>query len=332
DGAARAKSPAFRASEGLNENYARELLELHTLGVDGGYSQDDVEAVARAFTGWTMLPPVAADRLGAERLQSPRARRAGFVSDGVFVFHPGYHDASKKRVLGVDLPAGRGIEDGQEVLDILVAHPSTARHLAHKLAVRFVADEPPAEVVDALAETFSRSQGDLRAVVRRLLELPQFWGAPRTKVRSPFELVAAAIRALDGHLERPSREIFDALESMGQPLYAQAAPTGYPDEAGQWLNSGTLLARMNFAVALLEGEVPGIRRPSLESSFPQVPAGDVRGAVRPVVQALLPERSVDETVARLLPLVEDALENGEAPPSTNELFAWTLGSPEFQRR
>jgi uncharacterized protein (DUF1800 family) len=326
------RPPGFSPPEGLNENYARELLELHTLGVDGGYTQEDVVAVARAFTGWTMVPPLAAERLQSDRLTSPQARRAGFVTDGVFVFHPGFHDAEVKTVLGKRLAPRRGIEDGLEVLRILVDHPATAHHVAHKLAVRFVADDPPESVVRQLAVAFTEGGGDLQVVMRRLLELPEFWGAPKEKIRSPFEFVVASLRALGGEVRRPSKELFDALAAMGQSLYAYDAPTGYPDAADQWLGSSSLLARMNFSMALAEGKVAGLVSGAWEPwrhSALGRPPDEQAMVIEEVVAALLPGRDVAETVAGL-----EALVAGQALSEDvlNQVVGWTIGSPEFQRR
>ena len=176
-----------RRTTGLNENYARELMELHTLGVDGGYTQDDVVEVARAFTGWSIVPPRGLpERL--EQADSRRRQRAGFVIDGAFLFRADAHDAEKKTVLGTKLRAGRGIEDGEDVLDLLAVHPSTARHLSTKLATRFVSDEPPESLVDRLAKTYLATGGDLRRVMRTLVESPEFWSAER---HSPEDQVAA---------------------------------------------------------------------------------------------------------------------------------------------
>ena len=246
--------------QGLNENYARELLELHTLGVDGGYTQDDVIQVARAFSGWTLMPPGARRREAEEKLR--RARRAGglgFVVDGELLFRADWHDAGEKVVLGRKLPAGRGIEDGEEVLDLLARHPATARHIARKLAVRFVSDEPPQALVDRLAGVFRKSGGDTREMLRALAASPEFWSrkAVGAKIKSPFELAASALRATGGRVEDP-RELLGWLSRMGQPLYACQAPTGFPDRAEAWINAGSLLQRMNFGQQLAAGRVDGV--------------------------------------------------------------------------
>ncbi|HBL30606.1 MAG TPA: DUF1800 domain-containing protein [Acidobacteria bacterium] len=240
---------------GLNENYARELLELHTLGVDGGYTQDDVVAVARAFTGWSLMPPGERRREAEERLD--RVRRAGglgFLVDGEFLFRADQHDAEPKVVLGTRLPAGRGIEDGEAVLDLLARHPATARHIAHKLAVRFVADEPPPALEERLAGVFLKTGGDTRALLRALAASPEFWSrdAVGAKIKSPFELAVSALRITGRRIDDP-RRLVDWIARMGQPLYASPAPTGFPDRADAWINAGLLLQRMNFTAEIAAG-------------------------------------------------------------------------------
>jgi uncharacterized protein (DUF1800 family) len=302
---------------GLNENYARELLELHTLGVDGGYSQDDVIEVARAFTGWSVLPPGDDRRRAEERLERARAAGGlGFVLDENFVFRADAHDAGAKTVLGVELPAGRGIEDGEEVLDLVAAHPSTARHIARKLAVRFISDEPSNELVDRLAGEFLISGGDTAAMIRAIAASPEFWqqANSRDKIKSPLELTVSAARSLDAEVE-DTYELADWIERMGQPLYDCPAPTGFPDTADAWVNTGSLLHRMNFATELAHDRVAGIDV-DLWS-----PDGVARGDAATIAARLLPGRDSEA----VLPAVA-----GE--PSAQELLELVLGSPEFQRR
>jgi len=228
-----------RALGGLNENYGRELMELHTLGVDGGYTQHDVTEVARCFTGWTIDQP---------------------GQGGPFTFNPRMHDQGEKTVLGVTIPAGGGIEDGEKVLDILARHPSTAHFISRKLAIRFVADDPPPALVERMAQTFLKTNGDLRAVMTTMLESKEFWslGAYRSKLKSPLEIVASAVRAADGDVDYAS-SLVNQVAQMGQPLYRKQEPTGYSNSSQEWLNSGGLLARMNFAVNLAENKVPGVK-------------------------------------------------------------------------
>jgi len=289
---------------GLNENYARELLELHTLGVDGGYGQDDVVAVARAFTGWSALPPGFARRDAEARLArlGRAGGRLGFVVEDGFVFRADAHDAAKKTVLGRALPAGRGIEDGEEVLDLLAAHPATARHLAEKLAVRLVSDHPPERLVERLAATFTATGGDLRAVVEAAVYAPEFWApeARRAKIKSPLELAASAVRGLGADLADP-RPLARAVADMGQPLYAYQAPTGYPDRGEFSVNTGALLQRMNFGLRLAAGAVPGV-----EVDLPALTGGrepeSRRDALAVYGALLLPGRDLGDALARLAPV------------------------------
>lgn len=227
-----------RRPRGLNENYARELLELHTLGVDGGYTQHDVVEVARALTGWSVNPP--------------RAGRSGFR------FRPEAHDAGAKVVLGHRLREGRGIEDGEEVLDIVARHPSTARHIARKLAIRFVGDEPPEELVDRAADAFTRTDGDIREVVRTLVTSPEFFSraAYRSKIKSPFELTVSALRAMGAQADTTA---FTAglVARLGQPIWGHQAPNGWPETGSAWMNTGAILNRINFGLAVASGRLPG---------------------------------------------------------------------------
>lgn len=292
--------------QGLNENYARELLELHTLGVDGGYDQRDVIEVARAFTGWALLPPGERGERGRRGLEAAqRAGGLGFVREGDFVFRADAHDAAEKRVLGVTLPAGRGVEDGEQVLDLLAAHPATARHLARKLAVRFVSDAPSESLVDRLAQTYERSGGDLSSVLRALVESPEFWDpAARTaKIKSPFEVAVSALRALGAEIENPFPTV-EWISRMGQPLYAYQAPTGFPDDAEFWVNTGALLARMNFGLELAAGRVAGVEF-DFETLFGAREPESARAALASYARALLPERDIAATVSQIEPLLDN---------------------------
>jgi uncharacterized protein (DUF1800 family) len=274
-----------RRPSGLNENYARELLELHTLGVDGGYTQEDVLQVARAFTGWSLMLP------GSRR--------------GDLLFRAGWHDAGEKVVLGRKLPAGRGIEDGEEVLDLLAAHSATARHIARKLAVRFVSDDPPQALVDRLAGVFRTSGGDTRELLRALAASPDFWSrkAVGAKIKSPLELAASALRAGGGRIEEP-RDLLGWIARMGQPLYAYQAPTGFPDRGDAWVNTGSLLHRMNFGLQLAAGRIGGVDLDLKALNGGREPASRDE-ALKVYAGLLLPGRNLDPVLAQLGPMIHD---------------------------
>ncbi|MFN7916136.1 MAG: DUF1800 domain-containing protein [Vicinamibacterales bacterium] len=269
---------------GLNENYGRELLELHTLGVDGGYTQKDVTEVARAFTGWTIDRP-----------------RAG----GGFRFVAAIHDDGEKVVLGHRIKAGGGQHDGEEVLDIVAAHPSTARFISMKLARRFVSDTPPEALVARMADTFRTSDGDLKQVMRVLLTSKEFLApqARRAKVKTPFEFLVSALRVTDADIS-DGRVLVRTAQQLGMPLYQCQPPTGYKDTADTWVNTGALVNRMNVALALASGQLRGVRVP-----------------VTLDPKALLPvpvSAQTRETIAR-----------AQTP---EQAVALTLGAPDFQYR
>src|SRR5215470_6112622 len=234
---------------GLNENYGRELLELHTLGVDGGYTQGDVIAVARAFSGWTIYDP----QKFAE-----------------FQFNPAVHDRKEKVVLGHTISAMGGEQDAVEVIDILAHHPSTAKFISKKLAQRFVADEPPQTLVDRMAATFTRTDGDLRAVLDTLFRSPEFLseGAWRTKVKSPLEMVVSAVRAMNADVT-DTFALAQRIADLGEPLYGKLEPTGYPNTGDAWTNTASILGRANFATALTSGQVPGVKVAITRFNFKQ---------------------------------------------------------------
>ena len=340
-------APLQQRRRGLNENYARELLELHTLGVDGGYTQQDVINVARALTGWT--------------IDNPR-------TGGRFVFRPAMHDAGTKVVLGVTLVPGRGIEDGEQVLDILARHPSTARFIATKLARRFVSDSPPPALVDRAAATFTRTDGDITEVVRTIVTSPEFFSADayRSKVKTPFEVVVSTLRALNA-MPDPTARTAQAIRTLGQPIFGKETPNGYPDVADAWLNTGAILNRINFGTLVAAGRLPGVRlerwpvtrtvaTASREQQVDAVITSLLGGAVSPDTRAILitgrnpfldanPGSVAMDTTA----VVDEdppAMMGGNARPNRRananrgaprlegfaQVVGLALGSPEFQRR
>jgi uncharacterized protein (DUF1800 family) len=303
---------------GLNENYARELLELHTLGVDGGYTQDDVIAVARAFTGWSLEAP-------APGYQRPA---------GTYTFIARTHDRGPKRILGHAFPPGRGREEGEQVLDLLARHPATARFLATKLARRFVADDPPPALVGRAAAVFRETDGDIRAVMRAIVFSPEFFGSYRAKVKTPLEFIASALRALGAETDA-GVPLLRTLLGMGQPPYGAQPPTGYADRAEAWVSPGGLLARLNFAQALAGGRLGG----TTVDLARVVPAGGEPGALADgLIDGLLGGQVSGETRevihdALAAPAVRRAtLDDPVTAPDVAKVAALVLGSPEFQRK
>jgi uncharacterized protein (DUF1800 family) len=320
--------PLKGQKRGLNENYAREIMELHTLGVEGGYTQQDVIEVARAFTGWTI------DR--------PREH-------GTFLFRLGAHDNGAKRVLGHSLPAGGGEQDGLQVIDILSRHASTARFIATKLARRFVSDEPPPALVERAAGMFRDTDGDIRRVVVTIVTSPEFFSAEayRAKIKTPLEVVASSVRALDAELAPPvpgaqqlggGLALAQQVNKLGEPLYQQQPPTGYPDVAEAWVNTGALLNRMNFALGLTANRVPGVRvdlSRAVGSADRRKPEQVLDALLRSVLHGQATSQTRSVLAAQLDdPEITRATRDDRGPANTDveKLAALVLGSPEFQRR
>ena len=249
------RPPVPQQRRGINENYARELMELHTMGVDGGYTQKDVQEVARCFTGWTILAP-RGGAAAVNALIGEAARR----NAGTFFFNPRAHDDGEKIVLGHKIPSGGGIKDGLMVLDILAHHPSTAKFIATKLVRHFVSDNPPGSLVNRVAETYTKTEGDIREMLKTIFFSNEFnsTDAYRAKVKRPFELVISAIRTL-GADTNGGPGTHQWLQRMGEPLYGFQTPNGYSDAAESWVNTGGLLERMNFGLALASNRIPGTR-------------------------------------------------------------------------
>jgi uncharacterized protein (DUF1800 family) len=296
-----------RKRRGLNENYARELLELHTLGVDGGYAQQDVQAVARILTGWSVA----------------RISEGGFD----FVYRKNTHDAGEKTVLGVAFPKGGQEEEGVRLLEMLAKHPATAKHLARRLCARFVADLPPASCVVAAERTYMSSGGDLKEVVRAIVSDRSFWApaARGSKLKTPLEFMASAARAFEGCPDG-SLELSNHLEVMGEPLLQERVPTGYPDSAPEWASAGGMMARMSFASQLGAGNVVGLRVP-WDDTLPLEP--DTERLVAQLGVRLLGAGS-DSPTARL---IRDELKKLTDPAQLRAAaVALFVGSPEFQRQ
>ena len=337
--AAPAPAKGKKKGGGINENYAREIMELHTLGVDGGYTQKDVQEVARCFTGWSYSQQT-----------------------GRFEFRARQHDGGQKVVLGHVIPAGGGIQDGERVLDILASHPSTAHFVARKLCVRFVADEPPAALVERVAKTFLDTGGDLKEVVKSIITSPEFFsaGAYRAKIKSPFEYVVSATRALGGNFDvpdpnrpagrrlivgdgqvaagrkngagkgkgkgAPKTTLSSEVADMGEPLFSCQPPTGYSEDSRHWVSAGSLIARLNFALALTGDHIAEVSIPP-QLGLTTPPQGATPALVDQFSAHLLGSDISKNTRAIIARQVTPT-----APASPAKLAALMLGSPEFQRR
>jgi len=297
---------ANRMPKGINENYARELLELHTLGVDGGYTQQDVIAVARIFTGWSIAPP-------------PRG--------GGFEFHDWAHDRGAKTVLGVAFPPGHGEDEAVRLLALLANSPATMHHVSRQLCARFVADDPPDGCVDAAAAAWQRSGGDIREVLRAIFRSPDFWAPQnvRAKVKTPLEFVVSAARAVGADPDSTAR-LAQVVARLGEPLYLHVAPDGYAERQEDWLNSGALLARMNAAVAIAAGRLPGAAV-DLDALVPAT--ADKDSLIAAVNDRLLAGTMSEHTKT----VIRDQLSDISDPKQARALaIGLALGGPDFQRQ
>ena len=296
----------LKKAAGLNENYAREVMELHTLGVDGGYVQADVTEVARALTGWTVRPMMK-DGYG-ERLAKMQQSRLGkniATTEGDFLFLAVRHDQQEKTVLGKKYPSNGGLNEGLEVLHQLATHPSTARFICKKIATRFVCDTPSATLVAAMADVFTKKGGDIKQTMIAMLNSREFWKKEvlRSKIKSPFELVVSAIRATNAEL-RNAYQLNDWCTRMGQKIYSYGAPTGFPDKASFWVNTGSLLNRMNFGLAIAAQRIPGVGMNLLALNNNHEPES-VEDALQTYSTILLPVKNQKENISRLTSLVRD---------------------------
>lgn len=359
------------ARRGLNENYARELMELHTMGVDSGYTQKDIVEVARAFTGWTIADPRGYRRAAGAMIQGTEEQRlarlqrqAGIPEDvgsGEFYFNERWHDKDAKTVLGQKVNEG-GVKDGLKVIDILVKHPATAKFIARKLAVKFVSDNPSEALVGRIASAFTKSNGDIKTTLRAIFSDKEFFAPAnyRAKIKTPFELAISAIRTV-GADTNASPAILAMLNKLGEVPYGYQAPTGYPDTAEDWVNTGALLERLNFAVALAGNQIPGTRvdlkrfaatdkTAIMNNAIAAILENDVSPATRatllkqieqPLAQAKPPTEVDDDAidVPNMRPQGQPGAGNRQArllPPSGNpdvfKVVSLVLGTPEFQRQ
>jgi len=295
-----------RAPKGINENYARELLELHTLGVDGGYTQQDVIQVARILTGWSVARP---------------------QQGGDFEFHDWAHDYGEKVVMGVTFPAGSGRDEGVRLLKLLANHPATMHHVSRRLCQRFVNDDPPDGCVDDAVTAWKRSDGDIREVLRAIFRSPDFWASEnvRAKIKTPLEFVVSAARAVGGDPDTTPR-LAQVVARLGEPLYLHVAPDGYPEREDAWVNSGALLDRMNAAVALAAGRLPGVTV-SLDSVVPATP--DAEQLIAQANAAVLSGTMSENTKAVIRRQIPDISDPVQARALAVGL---AIGGPEFQRQ
>ncbi len=303
-----------------NENYAREVMELHTLSVDGGYNQKDVQELARALTGWTIRPPRRADIFGA----------LDYTDAGTFVFNPKQHDDGPKRILGVDLPAGGGINDALKLLDLLAHHPSTATFISRKLVTRYLADTPPDALVQRAAQTFNQTDGDIRAVLGTILHSDEFKNSFAQKIKRPFELVASTARVLDMQLD-DGLSLALALRLMGQGLFQHLTPDGYPDSGTAWINTGGLLARWNLALLATNNRVPKGHvdlKGAMGGTLPKT-AGDVVDLwTDRILHRAIPDADRQKLIAAVGANANGAFDPAKLP----DLVALIVASPHFQYR
>lgn len=309
-----------KRTSGLNENYAREVMELHTLGVDGGYTQTDVTQAARVLTGWTVYPFGDANnritqlynKRGVEAME-----KQGFVHEGDFLFDPTGHDKNLKVVLGKQFDCS-GYQEGVDLLEMLAHHPSTAKFISRKIAIRFVSDTPPQSLLNKMAKSFTDHDGDIREVLITMVSSPEFWSAQslREKTKSPFELAISAVRSMNVDIKQP-RQIYNWVATMGERIYYYLAPTGFPDKGAYWINTGSLLSRMNFGLALASQRIPGVSF-NLRALNGNHEPESAEAALQIYCKLFMPERELDKTIKRLTPLLNQAdlattINNAAAP-------------------
>jgi uncharacterized protein (DUF1800 family) len=348
-----------RKSQGLNENYAREVMELHTLGVNGGYTQSDVTELARALTGWGVKPMYEEGPL-AKRFSNAtpdQLLRRGLQVEDCFLFSADKHDQNTKTILGKSFPTNGGYNEGMEALTMLASHPATAHFIATKLAAKFIADEPPTAVVDEMTKTFLTSKGDIKAVLLTMVMHPDFWAKAKEKekIKSPFELAVSAFRATGTEVVAPY-QVFTWSEKMGQKFYFYQAPTGFPDRASYWINTGSLLNRMNFGMAIAAQKIPGFKTNLLQLNQNHEPES-VEEALQIYTKLLLPVANQKENSERIMSIVraqnidqkiasatkdsgglqdmqkESITEMNNTPQKTMaQVVGVIIGSPAFQRK
>ncbi len=360
----KAEQPKAKNKTGINENYARELMELHTLGVDGGYTQKDVSEAARILTGWTNYPMNGYGNTNfikniEKSLNNPKNPS---VIDGDFIFAASRHDKGKKVVLGRHFE-NNGYNEGVELISFLASRPQAARFICKKIAVRFVSDDPDSTLVNEMAKTFLESKGDIKKVLTAMVYSPEFWRKDNvySKVKTPFELAISSVRALDAQVENPNR-LVNWVTRMGEKKYYYIAPTGFPDKSSYWINTGALLNRMNFGLSFTSNRASGVGVDLLELTGYREPESPEQ-ALEVYAALLLPSTDIETLKNRLGPLLTaqnlqqkvEKSSGGKAQmmgdmekekpnakqrlndkKSNNAMLAQVvgliIGSPEFQRR
>lgn len=351
-----AARPNAKNNRGINENYARELMELHTLGVDGGYTQKDVSEAARILTGWTIYPM---DGYGNQNIiDMDRPANKNNIIDGDFVFVANRHDKKEKIVMGKSF-SNSGYEEGEELMNFLASRPQTAKFISRKLAVRFVSDEPNEQLVEKMAQAFLNSKGDIKEVLRTMVYSPEFWDKEiiNNKVKTPFELAISSVRALDARVLNANR-LNNWVTRMGEKKYYYIAPTGYPDRSTQWINTGSLLNRMNFGLSLTRDRNSGVEVDLLKLTGQREPES-AEHALEVYAKILLPKTDVELLKKRLAPLMtaqglQQKIEKSSGNNNKNmnmgtndrqlasnqkpnnamlaQVVGLIIGSPEFQKR
>jgi uncharacterized protein (DUF1800 family) len=311
-----------KPNSGLNENYGRELMELHTLSVNGGYSQKDVTEVAKVFTGWTLDPP---------------------KKGGEFLYEPRMHEPGDKVVLGHRIKQN-GEKEGMQFLHLLARNPNTAHFISQKLAMRFVSDDPSPALVDRMTQTFLKKNGDIREVLRTMFKSPEFWSPEtyRAKVKTPLEFVVSAVRASGAGVD-DTRALAGTLNNMGMMLYGMLPPTGYSMRADTWVNSSALLGRMNFALGLSAGKIRGVKVGNAILAAGNAPEGASSAPDAPTALAALEtsllhgdiSKQTHDTISKQLDdpkITQRRLDDPKRAPNIAAITGLILGSPEFQRR
>jgi uncharacterized protein (DUF1800 family) len=323
-----------RRDQGLNENYARELLELHTMGVDAGYTQKDVNEVAKIFTGWSIVPLIKRSeyRKNFEKYKQFNLEKNGFVIEGDFMFKANRHDNGMKEVLGIKYDSGGGYNEGLILINRISKNPNTAKFICKKIATKFVSDTPEDALIEKMAKTYINTNGNLREVLITMVNSTYFWdsNAVRKKIKNPFELSISAIRATNSKLLQPY-QIFNWCNTMGQKFYYYQAPTGFPDRSDYWVNTNSLINRMNFGISFSSGKIPGLFLDPNLVNF-KVEPESIDSAINLLSYKLLPENSNNINNKRIFRQYTVDFDNNKSINLSNQIVGLLIGSPEFQKK